>query len=266
MPLCLLGLGSNLGDRSRLLDEALVRLAGSRPPEISVVRWSRYHETRAVGVTRPPSRPISMPSQSWRRPLSPQTLFAELQATEIALGRQRAEPWGPRTIDLDLLLYDRLVLAEPLEPDYSSPPHGVAAVCPGTGGRGRRGNASSGHWLDHCPTAGPSQHNTLVFGDRGGNRGRKDRSGGRSGGKNGGQLLAEQFDSARLDVFYHDPSSHAWQIELEFSSNGLANWPRATDVDPARPANRGRLLVRAIAGVRQRLAFCRSMAGLPGPL
>ena len=34
--------------------------------------------------------------------------------------------------------------------------------------------------------------------------------------KSGARLLAEQFDSARLEAFYHDPSSHAWQIELEF--------------------------------------------------
>ena len=47
MPLCLIGLGSNLGDRSGLLDEALVRL--QRHPDIEVARQSRYHETLSRG-------------------------------------------------------------------------------------------------------------------------------------------------------------------------------------------------------------------------
>ena len=43
----------------------------------------------------------------------PQALLAEFQKVEADLGRQRNEHWGPRTIDLDLLLYDDLTLADP---------------------------------------------------------------------------------------------------------------------------------------------------------
>ena len=55
MPLCLIGLGSNLGDRSGWLDEALARL--QRHPDIEVTRQSRYHETLPVGGPAR-SRPI----------------------------------------------------------------------------------------------------------------------------------------------------------------------------------------------------------------
>ena len=80
-------------------------------------------------------------------------------------------------------------------------------------------------------------------------------------------LLAEQFDLARLEAFYRDPSSHAWQIELEFleqRARQLAiGQPR---VGPTRSADRERFLVRAIAGVCQGLAAGGAIAGLHGSL
>ena len=263
MPLCLLGLGSNLGDRGRLLDEALVRL--QRPPEISVAQRSRYHETRPVGG--PPAQPAYLNAVAvLDTSLSPQALLFELQTTENGLGRQREELWGPRTIDLDLLLYDEVLLAEPeliiphprmgwrrfvLEPAAE-----VAAEMrhPGIGWTIAQllMHLNSTPW--YMAIAGPiGVGKTAVAGE--------------VAEKTNGRLMAEQFDSARLDVFYHDPSSHAWQIELEFLKQralqlaaGDSAWARQETAD------RRRLLVRTIAGLRQRLALCRAMDDLPGPL
>ena len=212
MPLCLLGLGSNLGDRSRLLDEALVRL--QRPPEISVAQGAGT--TRPVRwADPPPSRPISMPSRSWTRPCLRRPSLPNCKPPKSLLAEQRAEPWGPRTIDLDLLLYDGLILAEPeliiphprmgwrrfvLEPAAE-----VAAemLHPGFGCTIAQLLARLNTTPWYLAIAGAiGAGKTAVAGE--------------VAEKTGGRLLAEQFDSARLDVFYHDPSSHAWQIELEF--------------------------------------------------
>ena len=107
MPQCLIGLGSNLGDRRGLLDAALARL--QRHPNIEVVRQSRHHETLPVGG--PCAQPAYLNAAAvLQTSLPPQALLAELQKIETDLGRQRIEHWGPRTIDLDLLLYDDLTL------------------------------------------------------------------------------------------------------------------------------------------------------------
>ena len=91
MPLCLIGLGSNLGDRSGLLDEALVRL--QRHPNIEVTRQSPYHETLPVGG--PDAQPAYLNAAAvLQTPLSPQALLAELQKTEVDLGRQRSRTLG----------------------------------------------------------------------------------------------------------------------------------------------------------------------------
>src|SRR5271157_549158 len=110
MPLCLIGLGSNLGDRSGLIDEALARL--QRHQNIEVVRRSRYHDTLSVGG--PDAQPAFLNAAAvLQTSLSPQFLLAELQRAEVDLGRQRIERWGPRTIDLDLLIYDNLTRNDP---------------------------------------------------------------------------------------------------------------------------------------------------------
>src|SRR5208282_1945717 len=98
MPLCLIGLGSNLGDREGLLNKALVRL--QRHADIILLRQSRYHETLPVGG--PAQSAYLNAAAVLQTSLSPQALLAELQRAETDLGRQRFETWGPRTVDLDL--------------------------------------------------------------------------------------------------------------------------------------------------------------------
>ncbi|MCS6902930.1 MAG: 2-amino-4-hydroxy-6-hydroxymethyldihydropteridine diphosphokinase [Candidatus Bipolaricaulota bacterium] len=103
------GLGSNLGDRAGFIKAAIEALA--RTPQIRVLRCARLYESAPVGV----------PQQPWflntvielETTLSPRELLALCKEIERALGRQPRERHGPREIDLDILLYDDLVLCEP---------------------------------------------------------------------------------------------------------------------------------------------------------
>jgi 2-amino-4-hydroxy-6-hydroxymethyldihydropteridine diphosphokinase len=101
------GLGSNLGDRAAYLLLGLSAL--SRLPETRLLRLSPVYETDPVGPPQPPY--LNMVAEL-ETELSPKGLLAEMLGIEKALGRERRERWGPRTLDLDLLLYGDLVLEE----------------------------------------------------------------------------------------------------------------------------------------------------------
>ena len=101
------GLGSNLGDRAAYLLLGLSAL--SRLPETRLLRLSPVYETDPVGPPQPPY--LNMVAEL-ETELSPKGLLAEMLRVEKALGRERRERWGPRTLDLDLLLYGDLVLEE----------------------------------------------------------------------------------------------------------------------------------------------------------
>lgn len=99
---CLVGIGSNLGQRAETLDLAIEMLAGR--DSIRLLARSRWHETLPVGG---PSGQGAFLNGALRleTPLSPDGLLARLQHIESRLGRTRQRRWGPRTVDLDLLLY-----------------------------------------------------------------------------------------------------------------------------------------------------------------
>ena len=104
------GLGGNLDDREALIRRALVLLAGR--PEIEVVLVSSLRETDPVGFVDQPRflNGAAMIETS----LTAHQLLGELLAVERELGRTRnGHRYGPRTIDLDLLLYGDVVLEEP---------------------------------------------------------------------------------------------------------------------------------------------------------
>ena len=102
-----IALGSNLGDRAAHLRAALERLGA-----LGVVEAvSPFVDTAPVGYTEQPR--FLNAAARLRTRLPPEALLRELLAVEAALGRVRAERWGPRIIDLDLLLYDDLVRDEP---------------------------------------------------------------------------------------------------------------------------------------------------------
>ena len=102
-----IGLGSNLGDREAALEAAVARLRASDGVEVAAV--SGFLETEPVGG--PPGQGMFLNAAAHlRTELHPETLLDLLLAIEDAQGRVRRVRWGPRTIDLDLLLYDDLVL------------------------------------------------------------------------------------------------------------------------------------------------------------
>jgi 2-amino-4-hydroxy-6-hydroxymethyldihydropteridine diphosphokinase len=96
-----LGLGSNLGDRRQHLAEAVRRLHAG--PVLQVVKISSVYESSPVGVTAQPDF-LNLVAQVATKH-APQELLAACLRIEAGLGRVRRERWGPRTIDIDLLLY-----------------------------------------------------------------------------------------------------------------------------------------------------------------
>ena len=104
MTVAYVGLGSNLGDREKTIRGAIAALQG-------VVAVSELRETDPIGVTAQPAflnGAIAVETE-----LSPRELLESLLAVERELGRERSERWGPRTIDLDLLLYGTETVDEP---------------------------------------------------------------------------------------------------------------------------------------------------------
>lgn len=105
---CLIGLGSNMGDRAGQLDQAIQLFCHSS--RIVLQGASSYHETPPIGG------PVGQASflnavirvdTDW----SPGELLAQARHVERELGRERLQGWGPRSIDVDLLLYNHLAMA-----------------------------------------------------------------------------------------------------------------------------------------------------------
>lgn len=107
MARCLVGCGSNVGRRRELLDRAVELLR--HMPGVSLLAVSRYRDTRPIGG--PPGQPAYLNGACLLdTDLEPQELLGLLAAVENTLHRERRERWGPRTVDLDLLLYGDVVL------------------------------------------------------------------------------------------------------------------------------------------------------------
>jgi len=104
------GLGANLGDREATILRALARL--KEEPEIRVVRVSTLRETDPVGYVDQPQFLNGVVELETELPA--RDLLTRLLAIERELGRTREDgpPLGPRTIDLDLLLYGEDTIAE----------------------------------------------------------------------------------------------------------------------------------------------------------
>jgi len=108
MAACLIAVGSNLGDRSDHLRRALRGLG--RLLQTQLLKRSAWYETPPVGGPTGQGSFLNGAVLA-ATSLTPEALLAALHQVEADLGRVRAEPWGPRTIDLDLLLYDSEVRA-----------------------------------------------------------------------------------------------------------------------------------------------------------
>ncbi len=226
MPTCLVALGSNLGDRLRLLDEAVARLG--RLPGVRLVAQSRWHATRPIGGPSGQGEFLNGAARL-ETSLPPAVLLAALHRIETDLGRRRGERWEARPIDLDLLLYDEQVVKNPeltlphprmafrrfvLEPAAE-----IAAdmTHPATGWTIAR-------LLDHLRCSMPyvAIAGPIAAGKTSLAEGLAQRVGARR--------IAERLEPGRLTAFYADPSGRAWETELEFLRQraGLleaARWP-----------------------------------------
>ncbi|MHD0398597.1 2-amino-4-hydroxy-6-hydroxymethyldihydropteridine diphosphokinase [Staphylococcus simulans] len=103
-----LGLGSNVGDRENQLKEA-IRLLDEQPG-IQVVKVSSFYETEPVGyVDQPDFLNLCVEIQT---ELSPKAVLESGLGIEQQLHRVRKERWGPRTLDIDILLYGDQIIEE----------------------------------------------------------------------------------------------------------------------------------------------------------
>jgi 2-amino-4-hydroxy-6-hydroxymethyldihydropteridine diphosphokinase len=103
------GLGANLGNREETLQRAVSLLTAAEGVEVLAV--SELSETDPVGVVDQPR--FLNGAVAVETTLSARGLLDALLAIEQSLGRERVERWGPRTIDLDLLLYGDEIVDEP---------------------------------------------------------------------------------------------------------------------------------------------------------
>ena len=107
------GIGSNLGEREQYVRQAVEHLEslGTR------LRLSSLRETKPVGVPNQPDFINAVVEMDTT--LSPIELFERLKFIEGEMGRQKREKWGPREIDLDLLIYGERIVRE----DHLQIPH-----------------------------------------------------------------------------------------------------------------------------------------------
>lgn len=104
-----IGIGSNLGPREQHI--ALAFDAAAALPDTRVCATSPIYETDPVG---PPGQgPYLNAAMHLTTDLSPRDVLSALRRIEEQAGRERRERWGPRTLDLDILLYDDQIIDGP---------------------------------------------------------------------------------------------------------------------------------------------------------
>ncbi len=100
-----LSLGSNIGKRLNNLQTAIKLLKESG---FNVIKTSSIYETSPWGVTTQPKF-LNLVLKG-KTKLSPEELLKKIRQTEKEMGRKKAEKWGPRIIDIDILFYDKKIL------------------------------------------------------------------------------------------------------------------------------------------------------------
>ena len=108
MTVAYLGLGSNLGRRARNLSAARRRL---RQRGVRILRQSRVIETEPWGVTDQPRFLNQVLEVEWQG--APRRLLMTAKAVEREGGRKASRRWGPRVIDVDILLFGHERVSEP---------------------------------------------------------------------------------------------------------------------------------------------------------
>lgn len=114
MSVVYLGLGSNIGNRK---DNCLMAISLLEENGLKITKRSAMHETEPWGVRDQPGF-INMVVET-KTDIVPRELLALIKKIEYDMGRRPAKKWGPRVIDIDILLYDDLIMRE----DDLSIPH-----------------------------------------------------------------------------------------------------------------------------------------------
>lgn len=104
-----IALGSNLGRREVFLASARTAIAAL--PRTILLAETEVEETAPIGTVE--QSPFLNQMIAVQTELSPAELLLALQGIETAAGRTRAERWGPRTLDLDIVLFEKQTVAEP---------------------------------------------------------------------------------------------------------------------------------------------------------
>ena len=105
MPIAYIGIGSNLGNREENCQKAIALLIEKN---IEITKHSSLYETEPLGVKEQPGF-INMALEIETN-LEPGILLRTIKEIENSMGRLEGMRWGPRIIDLDILLYDDLIL------------------------------------------------------------------------------------------------------------------------------------------------------------
>lgn len=107
---CLLALGSNLGNREELLQTAVRRLNSHQ--ELEIISCSPWHQTQPIGG--PANQPLFLNGALLvKTRLTPFQLLEWTQQIEVELGKVSTQRWAARRLDIDLLLYDELIIDTP---------------------------------------------------------------------------------------------------------------------------------------------------------
>jgi len=211
MPLALIALGSNLGDRRDNIRRAIQRLASHAA--ISVVSQSSLHGTAPAGGPSGQQDFVNA-AVTVQTSLQPLALLQQMLLIETSLGRRRVQHWGPRTVDLDLLLFEDQVLALPdlvlphprmahrrfvLEPAAETAPAMRHPVLGWT----------VAEMLQHINTSAPYYAITGATGCG------KSTLMAAVASEGGLQRIDEPVDDASLTQYYGDPASAAQRVELQ---------------------------------------------------
>lgn len=231
MAQCLIGIGSNVGDRAATIQQSMAILAGY--PGVRVLAMSRLRATPAA--SGPGYQPEFLNAAALvETGLRPDEFLLLLQQTESQFGRARLSRWEPRTLDLDLLLYDQqtidtalLVLPHPrmafrrfvLEPAAEI---AESMVHPGTGWTIRQLLQRLDATDDYVAITGPERVG-------------KTRLATRAAEAVQGRVVAIPAGEVFPSGASGDRTGPAWQIELEFlrlRAEGIRKCPSAVSHRP----------------------------------
>ena len=104
MTICYLSLGSNIGNRKKNIEKALVQLEKN---SIKKIKLSSFYETEPVG---PVQRNFYNIAGKFKTELTPFDLLKKIKEIESLLGRKKTYRWGPRVIDIDILFYGKKII------------------------------------------------------------------------------------------------------------------------------------------------------------